>query len=166
VSSTTRVALPATASRATVAPIGAVAQVVRFAAIGLLSTLAYLLLYLLLRAGLPAQGANVLALLITAIGNTAANRRYTYAIRGRESVVRHQLQGLLLFAAALGLTSGALATLHAVSAHPARAAEVAVLVVANLTATVLRFLLLRGWVFRQRPGAARASIDPDLRSVL
>ena len=53
-SSTTRVALPATASRATVAPIGAVAQVVRFAAIGLLSTLAYLLLYLLLRAGLPA----------------------------------------------------------------------------------------------------------------
>ncbi|HEY0718078.1 MAG TPA: hypothetical protein VGD68_10715, partial [Streptosporangiaceae bacterium] len=36
---------------------------------------------------------------------------------------------------------------------PGRGAEVAVLVAANLIATVLRFVLFRNWVFR-RPGTA------------
>ena len=44
------------------------------------STLAYLLLYLLLRTGLGAQPANLLALLLTAVGNTAANRRLTFGV--------------------------------------------------------------------------------------
>src|SRR5262249_37216056 len=50
-------------------------QVLTFAAIGVLSTLAYAVLYLLLREGMGAQAANALALLVTAIANTAANRR-------------------------------------------------------------------------------------------
>jgi hypothetical protein len=45
----------------------------------------------------------------------------------------------------LGLTSGSLALVHG-----GAVAEVAVLVVANLAATVMRFLLLRGWVFSVR----------------
>ncbi len=126
------------------------AQVLRFGAVGVASTAAYLLLYLGLRVGMPAQAANALALLTTAIANTAANRRLTFAIRGRGRAVTHQAQGLLVFGLALGVTSGSLALLHAFAGRPAKSAEIAVLVSANLVATVLRFVLLRGWVFRER----------------
>ena len=39
----------------------------------MLSTLAYMLLFVLTRGWLGAQAANLVALLVTAIGNTAAN---------------------------------------------------------------------------------------------
>jgi putative flippase GtrA len=60
---------------------------------------------------------------------------------------------LLACAAGLLLTSAALAGLHLVSARPPRVAEVIVLLLANLAATVLRFLLYRSWVFRARPAS-------------
>ena len=129
-------------------------QLVTFLAVGAVSTLGYLLLYLLLRTGLPAQPANAISLLLTAVGNTAANRRFTFGIQGRAGAARHQFQGLLAFAAGLVLTSGTLAGLHLVSARPPRVAEVIVLLLANLAATALRFLLYRSWVFPARPGGS------------
>jgi putative flippase GtrA len=130
---------------------GLLPQLTRFAVVGVASTVAYLLLYVLLRSHASAQTANLLALLITTIGNTAANRRLTFGVRGPTRAARHQVQGLAVFATGLLLTSSALALLHAASARPARAVEVVVLVTANLAATVLRFLLFRAWVFR--PGS-------------
>ncbi len=129
-------------------PPGLVRQMTRFGAIGIVSTLAYLVLYVGLRAGMDAQGANFLALLITAIGNTAANRRLTFGVSGARGATRHQLQGLTVFGLGLLLTAGALAGLHAHATTPSRGTEATVLIVANLAATVLRFLLLRAWVFR------------------
>ncbi|CCH29826.1 bifunctional glycosyltransferase family 2/GtrA family protein [Saccharothrix espanaensis] len=131
-------------------PRGLFRQLVRFAAVGVASTLAYLLLFLVLRGGLGAQGANLVALLVTAVANTAANRRFTFGVRGSRGAGRHQFEGLLVFGLGLALTSGALAVLHQFSS-PGGAAELAAVVGANLLATVLRFLLLRNWVFRIRP---------------
>ncbi|WP_204841212.1 bifunctional glycosyltransferase family 2/GtrA family protein [Saccharothrix algeriensis] len=131
-------------------PRGLFRQLVRFAAVGVASTLAYLLLFVLLRGGLGAQGANLVALLVTAVANTAANRRFTFGVRGLRGAGRHQFEGLLVFALGLALTSGSLAALHHFSA-PGGPAELAAVVGANLLATVLRFLLLRNWVFRGRP---------------
>jgi putative flippase GtrA len=128
---------------------GLLRQLVRFAAVGVISTLAYLVLFSMLRSGLGAQGANFVALGITAVANTAANRRYTFGVRGREGAARHQFEGLIVFGLGLALTSGSLALLHALTL-PGRGLELAVLVLANLAATVLRFLLLRGWVFHPR----------------
>jgi glycosyltransferase involved in cell wall biosynthesis len=130
-------------------------QLGRFVAVGLASTLAYVLLYLALRSALPAQAANALSLLVTAVANTAVNRRYTFGMHGRLHAVRHQFRGLLAFGAGLLLTSGALDALHAASARPGRAAEVTVLVGANLVATVLRYALYRSWVFRARVAPPR-----------
>src|SRR6266545_6817022 len=67
-------------------------DLVRFALVGVASTLAYLVLYLALRAPLGAQGANGAALLATAVANTAANRRWTFSVRGAVGALRHQLQ--------------------------------------------------------------------------
>ena len=50
-------------------------QLVSFGLIGVASTLAYAALYLVLREVMPAQAANALSLLVTAVANTAANRR-------------------------------------------------------------------------------------------
>jgi len=128
-------------------------QLARFIVIGVASTLAYVLLYLLLRGVAPAQAANAISLLLTAVANTAVNRRVTFGIRGRQHAARHQVRGLIAFGIGLVLTSGALAALHASAAQPGRAAELTVLIAANLTATLIRFLLFRGWVFGAAGGA-------------
>ncbi len=104
------------------------------------------LLFLLWRAPMGAQVANLLALLVTAVANTAVNRRFTFGVTG-DGALRHQLQGLLVFALGLGLTSGSLWLLTELTGDPPRPLEVVVLIVANLAATVLRFVLLREWVF-------------------
>ena len=128
-------------------------QVARFAGIGVVSTLAYIALFAVLRGALAPQAANALALLVTAVLNTAANRHFTFAIRHGRHMLRHQLQGLIVFGLALALTSGTLAGLHGLVAQPARLLEIAVLTFANLLATVLRFTLLRAWVFNARRAA-------------
>jgi putative flippase GtrA len=134
-------------------PGGLARQLARFLLVGVASTAAYAALYLLLRSFLAAQSANALSLLLTAVANTAVNRRFTFGIRGRRHATRHLLRGLIAFGVGLALTSGALAALDATAARPGRTAELAVLVAANLTATLVRFGLYRGWVFR---GARRA----------
>ena len=129
-------------------PAGLTGQLVRFAAVGVASTLAYLVLYALLRTGAGPQAANLVALLVTAVANTAANRRLTFGVRGADRAVRHQAQGLVVFGIGLGLTSGSLALLDALTGTPSRGWELATLVLANLLATLVRFLLMRTWVFR------------------
>ncbi|WP_369197523.1 glycosyltransferase [Streptomyces djakartensis] len=131
-------------------PGGLARQLVGFCVVGALSTLFYLLLYSGFRAVTGPQTANALALLVSAVGNTAANRRLTFGVRGRAGAVRHQAQGLVVFGIGLALTSGSLAALDAATSAPAHSTELAVLVAANLAATVLRFLLLRAWVFPDR----------------
>jgi putative flippase GtrA len=135
-------------------PGGLPVQILSFGVIGLISTIAYILLYLVLSGIVPGLAANAIALLVTAVGNTAANRRMTFGISGRAGAAGHQLKGLIAFGAGLVLTSGALFTLHHVSAQPTRTAEVSVLVGANMVATVLRFVLYRRWVFGHRDQAS------------
>jgi putative flippase GtrA len=129
---------------------GRAAQLLRFGSVGVLSTVAYLLIYLCLRPVASAQAANVIALLVTAVANTAANRRWTFAVGGRDGAVRHHLQGLTVFAAAVAMTAASLGLLHLLTPTPSRPAEVVVLFVANLVATALRFLALRHWIFVSR----------------
>jgi putative flippase GtrA len=115
----------------------------RFYLVGGASAVAYVVLFVLLRSAMPAQIANVLALLISAIANTAVNRRFTFGIRGTDDIVRHYVQGLVVFALGLVVTSGSLWLLHIWVPDPSRVAEVSALVAANLVATVVRFLGLR-----------------------
>ncbi|RKT17382.1 putative flippase GtrA [Streptomyces sp. 1114.5] len=125
-------------------------QLPSFLVIGVLSTLFYLALFVLLRLVASSQVANLVALAVSAVANTAANRRFTFGITGSDGAVRHQLQGAVAFVIGLGLSSGALALLDAAVPDASRVVEVTGLVVANGLATVARFVLLKVWVFRKR----------------
>jgi putative flippase GtrA len=105
-------------------------------------------LFLALRGPLGAVAANALALAITAVANTATNRRFTFGVKGGEERVRHHIMGLVIYVLTVALTSGALGVLHDLVAHPARVLELAVLITASSVATITRYLALRSWVFR------------------
>jgi putative flippase GtrA len=150
-----KLALPAPPDRArsaaaSAAPAGLARQLVRFGLIGVASTLAYLMLYLIAREAMSAQWANGLALLVTAVANTAANRRLTFGVRGAAGRLRHQGQGLVVFGLGLAVTSGSLLVLQRSDPNAARSLELAVLVSANVVATLLRFCLFRTWLFPRR----------------
>src|ERR1700744_1074506 len=136
------------------------APVARFLCIGVASTIAYAILYLLLRAPLGAGGANAAALALTAVANTQANRRLTFQIRGRQGLLRQHAAGAVVYLIALALTAGALDVLNALRPRPGHLLEVTVLVAATTVATVTRFVALRSWVFARRermPGMMRAA---------
>jgi putative flippase GtrA len=114
----------------------------RFAVVGVGSTVAYGALYFVLRPVIGAFAANATALLITAVANTAVNRRLTFGVRGRDGAVGDHAVGLLAFGAGLALTTGALAVLHA-GRDPGRGVELVVLTMANALATLLRFAVLK-----------------------
>jgi putative flippase GtrA len=133
-----------------VARLLAASHVLRFAVIGVLSTLAYALSYLALRGASGAPAANAIALALTAVGNTQANRHWTFGLRGRERLARQHAAGALVFLLTLALTSGALFLLQTLDPGASRATELIVLIAASVTATVTRYLGLRFWVFSHR----------------
>jgi putative flippase GtrA len=125
-------------------------QIARFVTIGIASTVAYLALYALLRGTLSAEMANALALVATAVANTAANRRLTFGVTGRESLLRDHAAGILAFGIALAITTLSITLLHRYAPDAGRAMEVGVLVVANVLATITRFVVLRSLISRPR----------------
>ncbi|HVW81884.1 MAG TPA: glycosyltransferase family 39 protein [Mycobacteriales bacterium] len=150
-----------TAAARITARIPAAGEVARFVGVGVVSTIGYIALYAILRTTMPAQAANALALLVTAVANTAANRRVTFGVRGSAGALRHHLHGLAAFALALAVTSGSLAALHATTERPTRGLELSVLLAANLGATALRFEVLRR-TFRPASAGATAPVTTQV----
>ncbi|MDA8437289.1 MAG: bifunctional glycosyltransferase family 2/GtrA family protein [Propionibacterium sp.] len=124
-------------------PRGLTGQLLRFGLVGVASTLAYFAIYLGLRPALDAQTSNLVALLTTAIANTATNRIVTFNVHGTRRLVRDHLGGLAAFGVGLLLTSGSLWLLHLGHQPSSRAVEVLVLIIANGLATLFRFIALR-----------------------
>ncbi|MER5503283.1 bifunctional glycosyltransferase family 2/GtrA family protein [Streptomyces sp. NPDC002561] len=127
---------------------GLAAQLLCFAVVGAVSTLVHLLLYAWLRPMAGSQAANALALLVCAVANTAVNRRLAFGLHGRGGVLRHRGRGLSVLLVGLAITGGSLAALHHAMPSAGQAAELAVLLAADLAAVLLRFLLFRARVFR------------------
>jgi putative flippase GtrA len=127
-------------------------QLLRFAGIGTVSFLAYLLLFMTLRPAVGSFGANALALAICTLPNLAVHRELARRMQGPAR--RGRFAGL---AAALFATSLVLTTLALVGAYAVAASSLPVLLLAvifsNGVAALLRFSVLRSWVFR--PGFSR-----------
>ncbi|WP_431911986.1 glycosyltransferase [Nonomuraea jabiensis] len=146
-----RIPVPARVERAEL-PKGMAKQLPRFAIVGVVSTLAYLALFSLLRQMVSPLAANAVALLVTAVANTAANRRFTFGVKGSAGAMRHQFEGLIAFLVGLALTSGSLALLPGGVSH---GVELVAVIIANAAATLVRFLLLRVWVFNPKRRTGR-----------
>jgi len=125
---------------------GLLTQLVTFAVIGVGSTIAYAILYLLLRTHAHAQVANAIALLITAVGNTLINRRFTFGVRERRGVAGDLVAGFVALGLALLITSASVAILGVVAPSAGRVVEIVVLTAANVVATLMRFVVLRTWI--------------------
>ena len=130
-------------------------QLSSFAVIGVISTVAYLALYLILRQLAPAVLANAVALFATAIANTAANRRFTFGVTGTADALKHQVEGGIAFLIGLVLSTATLAVVRVAAPGASHVVELAALVGANALSTVVRFLLMRVWVFNPKRQARR-----------
>jgi putative flippase GtrA len=131
-----------------------------FSVIGALSTLAYAGLYAALRSFADPTVSNFVALALCALANTEANRRWTFQNNtraqntARARSVLHARAGVLFFLQ-YGITTGAVLGLTHLVPHASRAAEVLVLISANLLTSILRFVLLERSVFTEsRNGGA------------
>lgn len=129
-------------------PVGLGPQLVRFSTVGLVSTLVYLVLYGLLRSPLGPWWANAAALLITMLGNTQANRAWTFRRGGSKGLVRSYAAAGAAFVVGLATSTVALVAVRAVIDDPPILADMIALVPASIVATAVRFLLFRHWIFR------------------
>jgi putative flippase GtrA len=132
-------------------------QIRSFSVIGAVSTLAYAALFTALRSIAPAAVANAAALVVTAIGNTAANRRLTFDVRDRASLLRDHAAGLVGLGLAVAITTMAVGLLATLVPDAGRALELAVLIAANAVATVTRFIILRSFIAADRKLAVVAT---------
>jgi putative flippase GtrA len=128
-------------------PEGMRRQLFPFALIGVASTVVYAALFTWWRPALGPWLANVAALAVTMVGNTVANRRWTFGRRGRRGAFRELWEGSGAFLVALAVSTAALVFVRLVTSEPAALLDLAALLAAGLLATAVRFLFFRGWVF-------------------
>ena len=124
-------------------------RLLRFAGVGLISTLGYLFLFVAWRPILGALGANAVAMAIATLFNTAVHRELSHGRDGLVGRGRMILVVLSLYAISLALTTGALLIAGAVTSA-SLVIELIAITVANAVAAIFRFSVLRAWVFRPR----------------
>ncbi len=127
-----------------------VAQVARYAAVGGLGTLTSALVFLTLRTWWDAVPANLVALVVSTLLSTEINRRFTFgaAQPAHRWRVYAQNGGTVAFYACYG--SVVLLVLAAFVDRPSPLLESATLAAASLLGGLVRFLVLRYWVFEPR----------------
>lgn len=134
---------------------GIVAQLIRFVFVGGISNTLYLVAFLLIR-NQSTQLANLVGALVSALIANELHRRLTFHAASRVSWLAAQSRGLLAAGVGLALSSTAIAVFDQTLPQSDGSAMAVLLVVVNVTVGALRFLLLRGWVFRSvrvRPNA-------------
>jgi putative flippase GtrA len=125
-------------------------QLLRFAGVGLISTVGYLFLFIAWRPLAGAFGANALALAICTIFNLAVHRELARSMRGPGHRGRFAAVAAGLYLLSLALTTLALLVVQ-VLAGTSLGLDLVAVTAANAVAAVLRFAVLRAWVFRPNP---------------
>ncbi len=130
----------------------------RYAGVGIISTLAYLALFLLLRDPVGIFAANVIAAAVTTFGNTLAHIALTFRPERPEGIRYAVVVGACSFAIGIGLTSATLGLAYTAGSTSPTAEGVAILA-GIVAASSVRFVLLREWAFRRHTQSVRASSD-------
>jgi putative flippase GtrA len=124
-------------------------ELLRFAGVGILSTLGYLFLFVAWRPVLGPLGANAVAMAIATLFNTAVHRELSQDRDGRTRRGHMVVVAAGLYAVSLALTTLALLVAGWV-APGALLPELGALTMANALAATVRFSVLRAWIFRPR----------------
>jgi glycosyltransferase involved in cell wall biosynthesis len=132
-------------------------QLLSFAGVGVLSTLSYLFLFASGRSQMGTLGANAAALAVCTFFNTSIHRTLAQRLHEPDGSAagRPRFIGVVtgLFAISLALTTAAL-VVAGITSGGSLTADVVGVTVANGLAAVVRFVILRAWVFRPGPATA------------
>ena len=135
-------------ARRTPPPSGTGGQLVTFAAVGTVSTIVTLTLFVLLRTSLGSIAAMVVALSVAAVANLAANRRWTFGRRGVDGRRAEWLRAGGVHLVGLAIATGAIVVAHAIDGG-SLTTELVLISLAFVAATALRVVLLPTWIFRE-----------------
>jgi putative flippase GtrA len=124
-------------------------QLLRFAGVGAISTLGYLFLFIAWRPLAGALGANALALAICTIFNLAVHKELAHSMQGPSQRGRFAAVATGLFLLSLALTCLGLLVVQLLDGQ-SLGFDLLAVTAANAVAAVLRFAVLRAWVFRPR----------------
>jgi len=138
-------------------------ELLRFAGVGVVSTAVYLAAVVALQTGLGIYPANAVAIAACSLGNTAVHRRLTRRPGTVAQAPTVAVSGALV-AVSLGCTTAALAAVRAVGLT-SLGPELLALTAANLGASIVRFGILRTWVFRPRFGTNHLAGDSTPRPI-
>ncbi len=132
-------------------------QMARYASVGILSTGAYLILFFFLRQPLGIFAANLVAAASTAAVNTFAHAGYTFRTHRAGQVRQAVMVGAFSFAVGVGLTTLALTAAYTIGRTSSTAEGIAILA-GMLVASVVRFVLLREWAYRNHTRALLSKV--------
>jgi len=120
-------------------------QLCRYAVVGGVGTLLNVLLFLVARTWLDAVPANLVAIVLSTLATTEANRRFTF--RGERHRWRTLLQnlGTVVFYASYG--AAVLMLLDMLVARPTQLMESVAVAAASLFGGIARFSVMRLWEF-------------------
>lgn len=121
-------------------------QLARYAVVGGGATAFNAALFLLIRPWLAAVPANLVALTVTTALSTELNRRFAFG-GARAHRLREWVQDIGTVAFYATYTSGVLLTLHWLADAPTPGQEAAAVALASVGGGLLRFAVLRFWVF-------------------
>ncbi len=141
-----------------------VAEVARFAGVGLLSTVVYLALFLFLQdqVRFPGYAANIVSLAACSVGNIAAQLRFTFSEHG--SVLRGALftAAWMTFFTSVALTLFFLAMAQLIDPR-SPVVEILALLVGNGLAAFVRFVIIRGVAYSTHLRAGPRTEAPILQ---
>lgn len=126
-------------------------QLARYVVVGGAATGLNAALFLLLRQGLETFTANLVALTLTTAVSTEANRRFAFG-GARAHRLREWVQDIGTVTFYAGYTSVVLVSLHGLLPGATPAQEATAVAVASVAGGLLRFTVLRLWVFETRRG--------------
>lgn len=131
-------------------------QATRYASVGVLSTLLYLVEFFLLRNHLGVYAANVIALAVSTVANTIGHACFTFGSKSGVKVKDAAFAGGLGFITAVALTTLVLALEEAFGVFNT-ASELVAILIGIVGSAFVRLVLLRSTGYRSHRLAARAS---------
>ncbi|MTD52755.1 GtrA family protein [Amycolatopsis pithecellobii] len=123
--------------------------IVWYVAAGAVTTGLQELVFLAARPFITSVAANVLAIALTTLANTEFHRRVTFA-QMRTSALKLHVQSLGTFVFYAGYGSIVLLLLQTFVDAPSATLEAVILALTSAVGGVLRFIVLRWWVFTTR----------------